>query len=81
MGTPNSISVNVKSGRSVVISAKTTQPVLVNQSNLVSRSLNDLIDVDTSNKTDGSLLIYNESQGKLVASTILEKQTLNGGNF
>lgn len=55
--------------------------VLVNQSKLVSRSLDDLTDVDTSNKTDGSLLIYDESQGKFVASTILEKQTLNGGNF
>lgn len=55
--------------------------VLVNQSKIVSRSLNDMSDVDTTGKVDGSLLIYDEDQGKFVASTLLEKQTLNGGNF
>jgi len=45
--------------------------VLVNQSKMVSRSLNDMVDVDTSEKTEGSLLIYDESRGKFVASTIL----------
>lgn len=55
--------------------------VVVNQSKLVSRSLNDMSDVDTSAKTDGSLLIYDEDQNKFIASTLLEKQTLNGGNF
>lgn len=55
--------------------------VLVNQSKLVSRSLNDMSDVDISAKTDGSLLIYDDDQGKFVASTLLDKQEINGGGF
>lgn len=56
--------------------------VLINQSGVIAvRRLNDLIDVDTSGQTDGSLLIYDEEQNKFVASTLLEKQTINGGHF
>lgn len=55
---------------------------MVNQSGAIAvRKLSDLIDVDTSNKTDGSLLIYDDAQKKFVASTLLEKQTVNGGHF
>lgn len=56
--------------------------VLINQSGVIAvRRLNDLIDVDTSGQTDGSLLIYDEEQNKFVASTLLEKQDINGGHF
>jgi hypothetical protein len=56
--------------------------VLVNQSNAVAvRRLSDLLDVDISAKEDGSLLIYDEEQEKFVASTLLEKQNINGGHF
>lgn len=55
--------------------------VVVNQTGLLGRKIGDLIDVDTSAKVDGSLLIYDEVREKFVASTLLEKQTLNGGNF
>jgi hypothetical protein len=70
-------------GKSNRLSVGVSRPgrVLVDQSGLVSRSLNDLVDVDTTTKTDGSLLIYDETQRKFTASTLLEKQTLNGGNF
>jgi hypothetical protein len=55
--------------------------VIVNQAGKISRKLSDLIDVDVSTKTDGSILIYNENQSKFVASTLLEKQEINGGHF
>lgn len=56
--------------------------VLINQSGVIAvRRLDDLIDVDTSGQTDGSLLIYDEEQQKYVASTLLEKQQINGGHF
>lgn len=56
--------------------------VLVNQSGVIAvRRLGDLLDVDTSNQVDGSLLIYDEEQKKYVASTLLEKQQINGGHF
>lgn len=55
---------------------------MVNQSGGIPvRKLSDLIDVDTSEKIDGSLLIYDEEQKKFIASTLLEKQTVNGGHF
>lgn len=56
--------------------------VLVNQSGVIAvRRLGDLIDVDTTTKTDGSILIYDETQQKFIASTTLEKQDINGGHF
>ena len=65
---------------SVMIKPKPT--VLVNQSSLIaSKRLSDLLDVDVSAKQDGSLLIYDENQQKFLASTLLEKQNINGGHF
>ena len=56
--------------------------VLVNQSGLIAaRRLSDLLDVDVSGQTDGALLIYDEEQKKYLASTLLEKQNINGGHF
>jgi hypothetical protein len=55
--------------------------VFVNQSGLVIRRISDLADVNLSAKKDGSLLIYNEDENKFVASTLLDKQEINGGHF
>jgi hypothetical protein len=66
----------------ISVSIRPKQTVLVNQSNiLASRRLSDLIDVDISAKEDGSLLIYDESEEKFLASRLLEKQNINGGHF
>ena len=65
---------------SVVVKPK--QTVLVNQSGvLLAKKLSDLLDVDISNKQDGSVLIYDALQEKFVASLVLEKQDINGGQF
>jgi hypothetical protein len=71
----------VASSNRINVKVNKKNTVLVNQSKLVSRNLNDLSDVDTSAKKDGSLLIYDEENNKFVASTLLEKQQINGGNF
>jgi hypothetical protein len=64
------------------IKIKKNPTVLVNQSGISAvRAISDLTDVDTSGKTDGSLLIYNEEQGLFQASTLLDKQIINGGHF
>jgi hypothetical protein len=56
--------------------------ILVNQSGLIaSKRLSDLIDVDVSAQVDGSLLIYDEERQKYLASTLLEKQDINGGHY
>lgn len=66
------------------ISVVVGQPkkVLINQAGVIAvRKLSDLIDVDLSAQVDGSILIYDEESGKYVASTLLEKQQINGGLF
>lgn len=64
------------------VKVKSTPRVLVNQSNIKTLSLGDLVDVDMSaGKTDGSLLIYDAAVAKFTPSTLLNKQNINGGNF
>lgn len=64
----------------VVVKPKKT--IMVNQSGVIAvRKLSDLLDVDTSGTADGSILIYDETQEKFLASTVLDKQKINGGHF
>lgn len=65
----------------IAVKIKDRPRVAINQSNLVARGIDSLVDVDTSEKINGSLLIYDETDEKFKASTLLERQTLNGGNF
>ena len=72
----------MSNSRGISVKIKKNPSILVNQTAIASvRRLSDLADVDTSGKTDGSLLIYNETQEKFKASTILDKQIINGGHF
>ena len=81
--TRDRINVTVNPRQSIsVITSKPKQTVLVNQSGvLLAKKLSDLLDVDISNKQDGSVLIYDALQEKFVASLVLEKQDINGGQF
>lgn len=66
----------------LTVTVKPKQTVMVNQSGVIAvRKLSDLTDVDVSSRRDGSLLIYDEIEEKFVASTLLEKQNINGGHF
>lgn len=56
--------------------------ILVNQAPSVgARRLDDLIDVDTSGKVDGAVLVYDEDLNNFIATRTLEKQDINGGHF
>jgi len=44
-------------------------------------SIDNIFGVDTSGKTDGSLLIYNTSSSLWEASKDLEEQIINGGQY
>jgi hypothetical protein len=44
-------------------------------------NLEDLKNIDASNLTNGSVLVYNSSTRKWVASTILELQVIDGGTY
>lgn len=65
----------------IVATVQGRAPLFVNQSGLTIRSLADLSDVDLTGKSDGGLLVYNDSVEKFQVSTLLEKQNINGGHF
>lgn len=46
-----------------------------------SLTIDTLSGVDTSTKINGSVLIYNTSTENFEASTLLEEQTINGGQY
>jgi hypothetical protein len=72
--------VSTKDRINVVVEKK--RNVLVDQSGVIAfRRLGELLDVDTSTQVDGSILIYDEDREKYIASTLLEKQQINGGHF
>jgi hypothetical protein len=57
--------------------------VAINQSNLLRTigTLQSLSDVDTSGVVDGSVLVYNTTEEKFLATTLLENQIIDGGKF
>lgn len=78
---PNKVNVRVKAPNTVNVQAKKEDKIFINQSGTVITKISDLVDVDTSAKKDGSLLIYDEEQEKFIASILLEKQKVNGGQY
>lgn len=43
--------------------------------------LGDIGDVDTSNKRNGSVLVYKTNNSKWTATTLLDMQTMEGGEY
>lgn len=72
--------VTVNPRNNLTATKSNNKTVLVNQSGTV-KNIEELNDVDLSNKEDGSLLIYDANQNKFLASTLLDKQKVNGGHF
>lgn len=68
------------SSSNIKVKVKKPSRLFVNQTGVV-RKLDDISDVDVSSKEDGSLLVYSETQNKFLASKLLDKQEINGGNF
>lgn len=44
-------------------------------------NLEDFSNIDKTNLSDGSLLVYDTSNGKWVATRFLEKQDISGGQY
>lgn len=63
------------------LNVRNKQTVLVNQSGRVNRKLDNLLDVDTRGKIEGSLLLYNANTDTFLASNVLEEHTIDGGDF
>lgn len=74
------LATTVKSGTSVKKVIVGTPVRRVNQQTLVTE-LDNVGNVNTSGKTDGSVLVYNSSESEWQATTTLEKQNVNGGQY
>lgn len=46
-----------------------------------SETLVGLTDVDAATRVEGSILVYNETSEKFETKTVLEEQTINGGQY
>lgn len=67
--------------RGINVTVKQKPKILVNQAGSFSRRIEDLTNVDVSNKEPGSVLVYDNNTDKWLATLLLDKQTVNGGNF
>ena len=45
------------------------------------QNISDAFDVDSSNKTEGSVLVYSTQNQKWVATTLLENQSVESGHY
>lgn len=63
------------------LNVRNKQTVLVNQSGRVNRKIDNLLDVDTRGKVEGSLLLYNVGTDTFLASNLLDKHTIDCGDF
>ena len=60
---------------------KDQEDLRIRSSTFTNRRLSDMTDLDVTNLTDGSVLVYSTNLGKWEATKTLEKQIINGGNF
>jgi hypothetical protein len=44
-------------------------------------NIGDALDVDSTNKTNGSILVYSTANQKWVATTLLENQSVESGHY
>ncbi len=56
-------------------------PVLVSPSSIPPNSIENMADVDLTGLIDGALLIYKNNTARWTASTLLDKQSMEGGEF
>jgi hypothetical protein len=75
------INVTITPAANIEVRRKSNPRILINQSDLSIKNLGDIADVDLTNLEDGSLLIYDILTQKFVASRLLEKQEIDGGEF
>lgn len=73
--------VTLVSTERVVVETPSTSHVITGGLLPLSNSISASTDVDLSNLSDGSVLVYQESTGRWKATQQLEKQIINGGFF
>jgi len=54
---------------------------VVSSTSIPPNSIENMVDVDLTSLTDGALLIYKNNTSRWTASTLLDKQNMEGGEF
>lgn len=68
------LQVAVSEGVLTLSSSNVSNPAVV-------ESMSAIADVDATNKTEGSILIYKTTTNRWTASTVLDAQNMEGGEF
>ena len=75
------IKVNVNKSNSLRVTTKSQDNLKIKTSTISSNSISSLNDIDVSNLQDGSILIFSTSSGKWESETLLNKQTVECGQY
>lgn len=62
-------------------SGSETGTLMISASSISPNSIENMADVDLTGLTDGALLIYQNNTARWTASTMLNKQNMEGGEF
>lgn len=82
VNTPATSTAVVTEGSTVTVEAGTPTVVLAGQMGPPGvTTLSNMTDVDTSNLQEGSILVYLQNLQRWTATTLLNQQTLEGGQF
>lgn len=80
---PNDVTVSVQDNNVTVMVQE--QDLFVASTGLQNssyvNSISDILDVDTTSKEDGSVLVYEVSTNKWTSTRLLNKQYMEGGEF
>lgn len=55
--------------------------ITADQTSVPPNTIENMLDVDLQQLTDGALLVYQNNTAKWTASTLLDKQSMEGGEF
>lgn len=75
------IKVNVNDTNSLRVKTKSQENLRIKTSTISSSSISSLSDIDISNLQDGSVLIFSTNSGKWESTILLEKQTVECGQY
>lgn len=76
-----SIRVKVNNNNSLRVKTKSQDNLRIKTSTISSSNISSLSDIDVTNLQDGSVLVFSTNSGKWESTILLEKQTVECGQY
>lgn len=73
--------IKVVSNRTIVKKVIVGTPLATTKKIAIQTTLSSVLDVDISNRSDGSILVYDDFTGNWKAQNLLNLQTIDGGDL